>query len=352
MPRPGALLISSSEDVLPAAQRQRERALLEGAALGEIHLHVSSLQGAVLALGAFHRTPRPSSDPAARWWRRRTGGCAVASGEGFAIVTIALPHRAALVADERRALRPEQVMNRCVRGVLAWLRRAGLDPLYPGLDAITVRRRTVARLGFTEIREGATLFQAIIACSGSFTDTPALLDRLDPEGRVPIRLQSRDEVTSLAELGRWASTPADRSAFARGLADAYAATFPEAIGEIVELDPEVTERLVAADPAGASEFAPPEVDGTTVVEHGLLGPVSATAQVTASRISAFALTGDFIAPGWAVTELAERIVRGARDAEAVRATVRTLFDGNDAYLLGLAPAALERLLVRTVTEAA
>ncbi|MBY0279520.1 hypothetical protein K2Z84_29650 [Candidatus Binatia bacterium] len=350
MPRAGALLISSSEGVLPAAQRQRERALLDGAALGEMHLHVSSLHGSVLALGAFHRTLPTSTDRTASWWRRHTGGAAVASGEGFAIVTIALPHRSALVADERLALRPEQVMNRCVRGVLAWLRRDGLDPLYPGLDAITVHRRTVARLGFTETREGPTLFQAIVACSGSFADTAALLDRLDPEGRVPIRLQARDEGTSLAQLGRWAGIPTDRSALARRLADAYAATFPASIGEVVELDPAVTERLAADGSADTAELARPEIDGSSVTEHGLLGPVAAVAQVTANRVDAVALTGDFIAPDWAVVELAERIVRGARDADAVRSTVRAVFDGNRAYLLGLAPAALERLLVRAITE--
>lgn len=350
MPRPGALLISHAAGTTPAAQSRRERALLEGAALGEIHLHVSSLQGSVLGLGAFHRQPRPGGGDAA-CWRRCTGGCAVTSGEGFVIVTIGLPHRAALVADDRLALRPEQVMNRCVRGLLAWLRRDGLDPLYPGLDAVTVRRRTLARLAFAETREGPTLFQAIVARSGSFTETAALADRLDPEGVVPLRLQAGSEVTSLAELGRTGGGT-DLPALTRALASGYATTFPGALGEVVELDPAVTDELAADDRSvPAPEASPPAAGGASAIEHGVLGQVAATARVAAGRVTDFMLTGDFIAPHWAVTELAARIHQLEPDPDAVRATVRAIFDGNVGYLLGLTPAALEQLVVRSIAEA-
>ena len=145
---------------------------------------------------------------------------------GFAVVTLALPHRAALVADAPSALKPEQVMNRCVRGLLAWLRGGGIEPIYPGLDAITVARRTLAHLGFAETRDGPTLFQAIVAIDASFADTATLLDRLDPDGRVPMRLVAGDDCTSLAALGRAprGNVDVDVAAMARDVATAYAAT--------------------------------------------------------------------------------------------------------------------------------
>lgn len=353
VPRPVVLLLSHAAGATPAAQSRREQALLEGAALGEFHLHLSTLAGTVLGLGAFHQQPRSPATEAGSLWRRRTGGCAVACGAGFVLVTLGLPHRAALVADAPEELRPEQVMNRCVRGLLAWLRRAGLDPLYPGLDAVTVARRVVARLGFAETRDGPTLFQAILARDGSFADTPSLLDRLDPDGRVPIRLVARDETTSLAELGRVAGE-LDLAALAGEVAGAYAATFPQTIGEIAELDREVTALLERADAvSGIPAPEPPDLPGTPTIEHGLLGPVAAAARVDdAGRIADFALAGDFLAPDWAVQELRERITGAPATADAARAAADAVLDGSRGYLLGLAPEALRRLLDRAIAEAA
>lgn len=352
MPRTGALLISHAAGASPAAQSRREQALLEGAALGELHLHVSTLRGSVLGLGAFHLEPRPPSAPAASVWRRRCGGCATACGDGFAILTLGLPHRAALVADEPTALKPEQVMNRCVRGLLAWLRRAGLDPLYPGLDTVTVARRTLARLGFAETIDGPTLFQAILAIDASFADTPLLLDRLDPDGRVPLRLVARGETTSLAELGRVPPGGLDLPSLARDLAAAYAATFPDAIGEVDELDPAVTALLEKPEAiAGAAEAAPPDLPATPVVEQGLLGQVAAAARIADGRVAAFGLTGDFLASDRVVPELRARIEGGDATVEAMRAAADAVLDGDRGYLLGLAPDALRRLLARAVTEA-
>lgn len=352
MPRPGALLTSHATGATPAAQTRREQALLEGAALGELHLHVSTLAGDVLALGAFHQQPRPPRDAGIALWRRRSGGCATSCGSGFLIVTLGLPHRSALVADEPYALRPEQVMNRCVRGVLAWLRRLGIDPLYPGLDAVTAQRRVLARVGFAETAAGPTLFEAIVARDASFADTPALLDRLDPDGRVPLRLEARDASTSLVALGRTAAAEVDVATVAAQIADAYAATFPDAIGEIAELDPAVTALLESADALeDATEHPAPELPATPVVENGLLGQVATAARIDAGRVDAFALTGDFLAPEWAPSELRARIEGRAATADTVRAAARAVFDGSRGYLLGLAPEALERLLVRAVTEA-
>lgn len=348
----GALLFSHAAGALHSAQTRREQALLEGAALGELHLHVSTLRGAVIGLGTFHQEPRQTCDDVTSW-RRHTGGCAVTCGAGFAVVTLALPHRAALIGDAPTALKPEQVMNRCVRGILGWLRRTGVDPIYPGLDAVTAARRPLARLGFAESRDGPTLFQAIVAIDGSLADTATLLDRLDPEGRVPSRLLRRDDCTSLAALGRAPRGDLDVAAAAREIAAAYAATFPTAIGEIDELDAAVTALLQTPGAVDDARVWPaPELPAKAVVEHGHLGQVAAAARVDDGRVAAFALTGDFLAPAWAVDELRTRIEGSPATAEAVLAAADAVFDGSRGYLLGLAPDALRRLLVRVVTEAA
>jgi hypothetical protein len=349
------LLTSSGAGVSAGAQRRRERALLAAAELGETHLHLSTVAGEALSIGAFHLDPAPD-DPRARatLWRRWSGGRAVACGAGFVVVTLGLPHRSSLVADDRRALRPEQVMNRCVRGLLAWLRRQGVDPVYPGLDSVTVDRRWLAHLGFAETRAGPTLFQAIVALDGSFATTPQLLDRLDPHGRIPARLVGADETTSLAACSaRWRSTShaqLDLDALATDIAQAYA---DGAQLEVAELDPAVTELLDTMTVDDVEMRPPPALDGAvTVTEAGVLGPVTASARVAGGRVAAFALSGDFLAPAWAVHELCTRLVDEPATAAAIAGVADSVLDGSDGYLLGLQPAALRTLLARAVSEPA
>lgn len=341
-----SLLTSFARGVSPAAQQRRDAALLEAAGYGETHLHVATLAGEVLGLGAFHR-PLAGTETR-RVWRRRTGGRAVAAGDGFAVVTLGLPHRSSLVSDDRFALAPEQVMNRCVRGLLAWLRRSGVDAVYPGLDLLTFGRRALAHLSFTEQEDGPTLFQAVVALSETFATTPRLLDRLDPEGRVPLALVPGSACTCLA---RAAGAPVggeapDVEGMAAALGDAYAATFA---AEVAELDPAVSEQMVADPPDPEPAAGEPEQDvAPTAIEHGLLGPVGAAGRVVDGRIAAFSLTGDFIAPAWAVRTLCERLVGVPATAEAVTAVADSVLDGRCGYLLGLAPGALRALLARAV----
>ena len=304
------------------------------------------------ASAPFHLAPDDAARSDVLVWRRRTGGRAVACGDGFAVLTLALPHRSALVADERTALRPEQVMNRCVRGLLAWLRGLGVEPVYPGLDTITVGRRWLAHLSFAESEPGATLFQAIVALDGSFAQTPHLLDRLDPQGRVPSRLVASDETTSLARSAPRAAAAADGFRDPAALVASVAAGYASAFGvEVAELDPAVTALLDATTDDGGVLDAPRVPAGVACAEHGHLGMVSAAARVAAGRVVELGLSGDFIAPDGLVPALRAAIEGGPATATDVAAAVDRVLDGNHSYLLGLAPDALRRLLARAVTEA-
>ena len=96
----------------PSASRAADRVLLARAlARGHGTLRVSRVADDVLALGRWHLAPAGGSAVALH--RRLTSGRAAATGAGFVQVSLALPHRSALVADDPLALAPEQVLNRC-----------------------------------------------------------------------------------------------------------------------------------------------------------------------------------------------------------------------------------------------
>lgn len=117
-------------------------------------------------LGRFHAGPADD-----RRRRRRTGGRVVETGPEHVRLALALPHRSALESeDPSSALRPEQAMNRCVRGVLDAYRNLGVDALYPGRDVVTVARLPVAWLSFTEEEDGTALFEAGLAAGPAAPD--------------------------------------------------------------------------------------------------------------------------------------------------------------------------------------
>lgn len=347
MTRPSVLHLSHATNVAPRTQEHRERGLLAAGALGEAHLHVSSLAPSeVLALGAFHRAPSGSEDDTAgAVWRRSTGGRPCPAGNGSVVVTLALPHRSALVDDERTTLAPEQVMNRCMRGILHALRTLGVDVVYPGLDLVTCERRAFGVLSFVEI-EDATLFQAVLQVECSLADTAFLVDRLDPEGTVPITLVAPTEAVGLGSIvapsARQELTP---DAFVRHVG----AGFTEAFGiELQPVDDEVTEVLADAYTEEALS-SPPDPRGRSARANGLLGVVEAWADLeTDGAVADLDLTGDFIAPIDAPRRLADA-VRGARTGSELEERITSFLDRDRSYVLGLRPAELVDLVQRSAT---
>lgn len=340
------LHVSRAANVEPSTQLARERGLLAAAARGESHLHVSTLEPAEsVALGAFHRRPEGASDVAV--WGRHTGGRALPTGSGFVLVTLALPHRSALTSDDRRALAPEQVMNRCVRGVLHALRGAGVDVSYPGLDLITHERRAIGALTFVEIGE-PTLFQAVLAAERTLADGALLLDRIDPEGVVPMAMIPPTDATSLAEtLGPRGSAEIAPDGVLRRLAAGYAETFglqPRL------LDQTAAEALTDAPSAAAEPPSPsPEATGARAV--GLLGTVEAWTTVNADRIDRIVLAGDFVSPPDLPHRLSDALHGLPPRADEIERGVRGFLDRDRHYLLGLRPADLIDLLHRSATVA-
>src|SRR5579884_3739328 len=205
--------------VEPPASSARDRELLaQAAADGVGFLRVYTLVAETLVLGRYHRRPPPSAVPLAR---RLAGGRAAPGGPGFVGVSLVLPHRAALVANDPLALAPEQVMNRCVRGILAGLEAVGVPALYPGRETITAGGRLLGLLAFDVDAHGACLFEAVLALGSDLAALPPLLDRADPGGVVAAALVLPEQATSVARThpgaggGRGLARPRLRRALRR-----------------------------------------------------------------------------------------------------------------------------------------
>jgi len=328
--KPRVLHVSHAICVTPAKQRCRERGLAAAATLGEAHLHLSSLgPGEVLSLGAFQHRPATTGDPL---WSRSTGGRTAPAGEGFLLLTLALPHRAALVDERRLALAPEQVMNRCVRGVLRALRTLGVDATYPGLDLLTHRRRALATLAFTEF-DGPTIFQAILAATTPLSTGASLLDRLDPGGIVSTDLPGPDDAATLVDLaGAHIAPELAPPRFADRAAAGYAGEF--GIDPQV-LDEDVTEVLADAYSQADEFVAPPRPSGDMVRAHGLLGPVEAWSHVDGHRLTAFTVTGNFIAPAATPAALGQALYGCPADPDEMERRITAFLDRDTHYFLGL-----------------
>lgn len=109
--------------------------------------------------GTLHGRFHPAA-PGVQVRRRHTGGPAVVPRPRHVRVALALPHRSVIESDDPRALRPEQTMNRCVRGLLDACRVLGVDARYPGRDVVTAGGAPVGWLALTEGDDGAALFEA------------------------------------------------------------------------------------------------------------------------------------------------------------------------------------------------
>jgi hypothetical protein len=340
--RVSTLRSSHAVGVTAAQQRAQEAALLESAARGEARIHVSTLDGELLALGAFHREPHTD---AARRWRRASGGRALASGDGFRIVSLALPHRSALVAETRTDLRPEQVLNRCVRGVLATLRSAGAAALYPGLDLVTAGGRGIAQLGLCEEPEGATLFQAVIAWSESFARTAERLDRADPDGVVPMALVPEDHFTHVHALSGSASSYDDVDRFAELVGASYGATFG------VEVQTAALPPPAAGAPSRPVAGIEPLAGAGSATVAGAIGLVTAWVARSGDAIDAAGLSGDFIAPAGLPASLGARLAGAPPTEDGIGSALTGWLDGDEIYLLGLRERALVQLLATAAARA-
>lgn len=289
-------------------------------------LRVYDLAGTALSLGRYHLAP-PGERGGIALQRRLSGGRAVPSGEGFVGVALALPHRAALFADDAQALAPEQVMNRYVRGILAGLQLAGVSAYYPGRDVVTVGGRIAGLVSFEVDVTGALLFEAILAAGRDFSDLAAVLDAVDPGGVVPADMLTPADVTSVArERGGVADLPELADLLRRGYEERMSIGFAE---RSLDLPP-------APDHAAWLAERRPRPDlGRHAVVRGQLGVLEAYCAVEDGRLGEVVLAGDFIAASETIAGVERALCGCAAERGAVEAVVRRVLEAPGQFVLGI-----------------
>jgi hypothetical protein len=306
-------------------------------------LRVYGLVGDVLSLGRYHLAP--TGDPAGQMQlhRRIGGGRVLPLGPGFAVLSLTLPHRAALVAEDPLALRPEQVLNRCVRAVLSGLRSLGVEVFYPGRDRLTVAGRALGWVSLESDQRGATMFEALLAIDGDWSDSSARIGAVDPDGVLAVELIGSDQVTTLSDHG--ARPPLDE--LAQCLADAYAQQFGLAhtAGAVPSPPPDAAARA-ASWIVGRRRY--PGLDHHAA-EWGQLGVFEVYLAARKGVIEEVICAGDFIADSPSIERLEKRLRGCALAPDAVAAVVDGVYADPHSFLLGLGPL---RTVVETILRAA
>ncbi|MFI5395874.1 MAG: hypothetical protein ACHQ9S_10105 [Candidatus Binatia bacterium] len=161
-------------------------------------LRVFDVPGDIISLGRYHVAPAENTTGhGPQLSRRHSGGRVVPFGDGFVGLSLALPHRSALLSSDPFALAPHQVLNRYVRGILAACKLAGAEAFYPGRDFITVNRRIMGLVSFEVHRSGAMLFEAILAVRRDFSLLPMLLETVDCNGAIKAEMLMPHDTTCL-----------------------------------------------------------------------------------------------------------------------------------------------------------
>ena len=305
--------------------------------------------GCAVSIGRYHLyggTPVHDNIVA---MRRLTGGRAVGAGDGWLGLALVLPAWGALLPKRDANLKPEQVLNRYARGLLAGLRVLGLECFYPGRDAITIERREVAMCTFESDHSGALLFEASIAVNRGMEDLSRELDRLDPAGTVPSVVHSGDTSSTLKRELR-------REIGLAEVADAMVRGYREALGDVRErglADDEIRRAAESGKALQSIHWLRRVADGSEYNRSNRmtaqLGQIEAWLGVSAdNRIERLMLSGDLIgnSPGIA---LFEATLEGqSHDLLTVSNSVARVFSADGNFILGLGELSN---LVRLVVDA-
>jgi lipoate-protein ligase A len=297
---------------------------------------IYSSAGQAVSIGRYHLYAGSAERDGIGAYRRLTGGRVVGAGEGWLGLALILPSRTALLKEDASRLKPDQIMNRYARGLLAGLRALGLDCFYPGRDAITFERRELAMCSFETDPSGAMLFEAMLAVNRGMENLVHDLELIDPDGALPCAMYTSDSATTLArELKR--EVRFDE------LADAIAAGYEGLLGETRRRE------LTAFETADASRRALVTsgwlndrvriaAQAGTIKKNRIaaqLGAIEAAVAVESDdTIAAITLSGDFIANSSAIAELEKELIGKRLDLGSVSHAVTKIFAHGKNFFLG------------------
>jgi lipoate-protein ligase A len=306
-----------------------------GAGLSGPFLAVYDCPGRLVSLGRYHLYSGESEREGVGAIRRLSGGRAVGGGEGWIGIAMILPRTGVLLAPTDSGLKPDQVMNRYARGLLAAMRSLGVDCFYPGRDAITVNRREIAMCAFERDASGALLFEASLAVNRGMQELAGELDLLDPSGAVPSVVHDSGTCTTLVkELGREISF----DEIARVIVDGYAA-----------MAGGVRERELSRDELGHAARCASELRAIHWLRRsaeagrynrigrmaGQLGQIEVRLGVSdGNRIEWVMLSGDFLANSDGIAEFETALEGQRHDLPSVSNAVNRVFGDGRNFILG------------------
>jgi lipoate-protein ligase A len=315
-----------------------EHSMLEAVASGETRPLVLAyaMAGRMVSLGRYHLYDGPAERAGVGAWRRLTGGRVVGSGQGWFGLALMLPSRTALLPERNAHLRPEQVINRYVRGLLRALRALDLDCFYPGRDAVTVGRREIAMCSLESDASGATLFEAVVAIMRGMEHVVHDLERFDPDGLISCPMYGPATASMVVhELGRDVTFHEFCERIARGYA--------ELLGGVNrrELSPVETgraqRRALALESSRWLCALAPDPELTAISRTtSQLGSVQARLRLgPGGLIERIQLSGDFIANSAGIRALESELVGRPLDPASVSSAVMKTLADPDNFILGM-----------------
>jgi lipoate-protein ligase A len=301
-------------------------------------LIIHSSMGRYLSIGRYDLYGGPAEREGLSLYRRLTGGRVVGAGEGWLGIALILPTRSSLLKEEAAALKPDQVMNRYARGLLAGLRSLKLNCFYPGRDAITCKSREIAMCTYETDRSDAMLFEATLAVNRGMEEVVHDLERIDPEGELSCAMYGPESATKvIREL--------ERDVRFEELAEEIAAGYGFLLGEIRRRDLSSDELAQGTHRGRALADAGWRIRGDNRRPGGKrlanrmaaqLGAVEARVCVTSDgTIESAMLSGDLIANSRTIAELESELCGKPLELAAIaHAVTRTLArPGN--FILGI-----------------
>jgi len=281
-----------------------------------------------LSAGRFHRLPTPHVMLA----RRTSGGRVVPVGPGVLGVTLVAP-RAAWLDPRGADLRPEQVLNRALRPLLATLRGMGVDAFYPGRDAVTVDGRVLAVAAFSSAPDETVVVEQLVSLDEPFSNLARLLESADPGGVAAVDPAS---LASSASVARLSALPA-RERWATAIAG-HAAEELRCTATVEPRRPGAGDELVVADELAFEAFQAergPLAEGSAFAAAiAMLGVVEASARVVDGRIHDLVLCGDLMAPLETLEAIAAACEGVRLEREVVARVVGRVLTERGRFVLG------------------
>jgi lipoate-protein ligase A len=309
-------------------------------------LIIYTMRGRLLSLGRYHLYDGVASRADLSAFRRFTGGRVVGAGEGWLGLALILPSRDALLPDHDIKLKPDQVMNRYVRGLLAGLRDLGLDCFYPGRDAVTLERRELAMCTFETDASGAMLFECTLAINRGMEEVVQDLEHFDPAGQLPCAMYGPEVATKLVrELDRDVTFNEVAVAIARGYSNLLGG------GERRELTPlenaQAERRGASMEQRGWLELSAQGNLSSRIASQ--LGSIAARVKTSSEGVvEDILVVGDVIANSPGMAALRSEMSGRRLDLASVSAAVMKVFGHGDDFILGIGEVSN---LVKLITRA-